>query len=78
MTENTPPLLFDYIGAIMAFAAFTFAIGLCGGMVAGFSWGSMRTSGDTIAVQDLCERYNALQEENEALKRELKYGLSTD
>jgi len=46
--------------------------------VAGFWWGSKRTSGDTCAIQDLCDRYNALEEECERLRNEIKYGLSVD
>ena len=73
-----PMTVIDAMPAILCAMFFTGAF--CGvfAFVAGFWWGSKRTSGETCAIQDLCDRYNALEAENEQLREELKYNLSID
>ena len=75
---NEAPLLWDHMGGILLAMAISGGFGVACGLFIGYGWGSTRTSGETCAIQDLCERYNSLEAECERLREEVKHGLSID
>jgi len=74
-----PPLLWDCMPAILAFAFGMFAFGGLVGLLAGYCWGSARTSGqDGDDRRRLVQTINNQQETIERLRNEVKFGMSVD